>query len=77
MKGSESIRVVNTIANNVFKYKITLNDKTILFIIVLVSYIFNLLGDLWYNEIEFKELFINSKVLTQLTEGIDSLKELQ
>lgn len=77
MKGSESIRVVNTIANNVFKYKIILNNKTILFIIVLISYIFNLLGDLWYNKIEFKELFINSKVLTQLTEGIDSLKELQ
>ena len=69
--------VVNTLANNAFKYQITLSDKTILPITVPTPYLFNLSTDLRYNDIEFKGLLINSRALTQLTKGISQLKALE
>lgn len=64
LKSSESIIVVNTQTNNIFKHLIILNNKTVSFITVFTSYVFNLLTDLQYNNIEFKGLFINSNILT-------------
>lgn len=44
------IKIVNSLADNAFKYPITLSEKIILPIIVSASYIFNLLTNLQYNK---------------------------
>lgn len=46
-------------------------------VIVPASYVFNLSIDLWYNDIEFKRLFIDLGASTQSTKGIGQLKKLQ
>lgn len=63
-KDFESKTVVINLADNVFKHQITLSDKTVPSMIVPVSYIFNLLTDLRYNDAEFKGLFIDSGIST-------------
>ena len=63
LNNSESKTVVNNLANNAFKYRITLSDETIS-PITLAPYVFNLLTDFRYNDIEFKGLFIDSGVST-------------
>lgn len=60
LKGSKSITVVNNLADNTFKHRITLNDKIISPITVPALYIFGLSTDLKYNDHEFNELLINS-----------------
>ena len=77
LKGLEFITVVNTFANNAFKYQITLNDKTILPITISASYLFNLSTNSQHNNIVFKELLIDSRASTQSIGGIDQLKALQ
>ena len=52
--------VVNTLADNVFKLRITLNDKIILLLTILTPYVFNSSTDSQYNDTEFKKLFIDS-----------------
>ena len=56
--------VINMLADNAFKHRITLSDKTVLPITVPTPYLFNLSTDLWYNDIEFKGLFIDSEAST-------------
>ena len=58
LKGLESIRVVNILANNTFKYYITLSEKTISFITP-APYVFNSSTNLQYNDTKFKRLFID------------------
>ena len=57
--------VVNTLADNAFKHRITLSNKMVLPITVSTSYLFNSSTDLRYNDIEFKRLFIDSEASTQ------------
>lgn len=61
---------MNTLADNTFKYEITLNDEIVSPITAPVNYVFNLSTDSEYNDIEFKELFIDSGTSTRLTRGI-------
>lgn len=77
LEGSESITVVNILADNAFKHQITLSDNTVSHIIVPAFYTFNLLTDLQYNDTEFKGLFINLGALTHLIRGISQLKVLE
>ena len=73
----EPIIIVNTLADNTFKYQITLSDKTVLPITVPAPYVFNSLTNSQYNNTQFKGLFINSSASTQLIGGIGQLKALQ
>lgn len=61
--------VINTLANNAFKYWIILSDKIVLSTI-LFPYVFNLLIDFQYNNIKFKELLIDLGASTLSTGGI-------
>lgn len=45
LQSSLSITVVNTLADNAFKYQITLSDETVSLITILAPYIFNLSTD--------------------------------
>ena len=60
---SESLTVINTFTNNGFKYQIMLSDEIIL-PTILISSIFNLSNNSWYNNIKFMRLFIDSKPST-------------
>lgn len=77
LEDSKSLKVVNTLVDNTFKYQITLSDKTVPPITVPVPYTFNLSTDSRYNDTEFKGLLIDSGVSTQSTGGISQLKALQ
>ena len=77
LKGSESITVVNTLADNAFKHQITFSDEIVLPATVLAPYVFNLSTDSRYNDIEFKELLIDSGASTRSTGDIGQLKALQ
>ena len=77
LEGSESMTVVNTLADNAFKHRITLSDKTVLPITVPTPYLFNLSTDSRYNDIKFKGLLIDSRASTRSTRGIGQLKVLQ
>lgn len=76
LEDSESITIVNTLADNAFKHRITLSDETVS-PITPTSYVFNSSTDSRYNDTEFKELLINSGASTQSTGGIGQLKALQ
>lgn len=65
------------LANNTFKYQITLSNETILLITVLAPYVFNLSTHLQYNDIKFKGLLIDSGASIQSTRSISQLKVLQ
>lgn len=58
------MKIANILVENTFKYQITLSDKKVLLIIILVSYTFNLSTNLQYNNTEFKRLFIDSAAFT-------------
>ena len=77
LKGSESITVVNTLADNAFKHRITLSDETVSPITVPAPYVFNSSTDSRYNDSEFKGLLIDSGASTRSTGGIGQLKALQ
>lgn len=64
------MKVVNTLLNNIFKYQITLYDKTVLPITIHTAYFFKLSTDSKYNDIKFKRLFIDLKAITELIKGI-------
>lgn len=72
----EFITVINTLADTAFKYQIILNDETVSPISP-ASYIFNLLTNSRYNNIEFQRLLIDSGASTRSTRGISQLKILQ
>lgn len=76
LHSSESLTVVNTLADNAFKHQITLSDKTVS-PITLTPYVFNSSTDSQYNDTEFKGLVINSSASTRSTGGIGQLKALQ
>ena len=71
------ITVVNTLADNTFKYQIILSDEIVLSITDLAPYVFNFSTDLQYNDAEFKGLLIDSSISTQSIGGIGQLKALQ
>ena len=76
LEGSESITVINTLADNAFKYQIILGDKTVS-PITSALYIFNLSTNSKYNDTEFQALLIDLSASTRLTGGIAQLKALQ
>ena len=65
------------LADNAFKHRITLSDKTVLPTTVPAPYVFNLPTDSHYNDIEFKGLLIYLGASTRSTGGISQLKTLQ
>lgn len=69
--------VINTLADNAFKYQIILNDETVLPTTFLTSYVFKLSTNSQYNNCKFKGLLINLGVSTQSIDGIGQLKVLQ
>lgn len=75
LKSLEPITVVNMLVDNVFKHQIILNDKIVLPIIT-AFYLFNLPINSWYNDIEFKRLFIDLRALTWSTKCIGQLEVL-
>lgn len=77
LEGSKSKIVINTLADNTFKYQIILSDETLPLINVPAFYVFNLLTDSQYNNTQFKKLLIELGASSQLTSGIDQLKALQ
>lgn len=58
LKASESVTIINILADNAFKYQVTLSNE-IVSLITPAFYIFNLSIDSKYNDTEFKELLIN------------------
>ena len=76
LQGSESVTVVNTLADNAFKHRITLSDETAS-PISSAPYVFNSSTDSRYNDTEFKGLLIDSGASTRSTGGIGQLKALQ
>lgn len=52
----ESITIDNTLANNTFQHQIILDNKTVLSIIITISYTFNLSTKSKYNDTKFKGL---------------------
>ena len=76
LNNSESKSIINTLADNTFKHRITLSDETVL-PTTLTPYVFNSSTDSRYNDTEFKGLLINSGASTRSTGGIGQLKALQ
>lgn len=58
------------LADNAFKYQITLSNKIVLPTTILTPYIFNLSPNSRYNDIEIQLIFIDSRLSTQSTEAI-------
>lgn len=77
LESSEPKTIINTLADNIFKYQIILSDETVLPIITPVFYNFNSSTNSWYNKTEFKRLLIDLGVLTRSMGGISQLKVLQ
>ena len=63
LEGLELIKVINTLADNVFKHQITLSNKTVLPITVPAPYVFNFSTNSQYNNTEFQGLLIDSGAL--------------
>lgn len=76
LKSSLSIAVMNTLADNTFKYIITLSNEIVLLITVTAADVLNSSTDSQYNNTEFKGLLHDSGASTWLTGGIDLLKAL-
>lgn len=55
LKSFEYIKLVNILADNIIKYKITLNNKTVSHITNIIFYIFHLITDSQYNDFKFQK----------------------
>lgn len=76
LENSEFITVINTLANNAFKYQIILSDETISFITPTL-YIINWSTHLQYNNTKFKGLLIDLNISTWSKGGIGQRKRLE
>ena len=63
LQSSESLTVVNILAENAFKHRITLTDEAV-FPITPAPYVFNSFTDSRYNDTKFKGLLIDSGAST-------------
>ena len=73
LQSFETLKIVNTLANNAFQHQIILINKAIFFIIP-AFFIFNLFLYSHYNSTELKDLVINSGSSNQSTSGTSQLK---